>query len=43
MQCADCMIWLRVVYVVAEDDEEGDEEEDDEEDGEGDGVEQEKR
>ena len=31
VQCADCTIWLRVCYVVAEDDEEG-------EGGEGEGV-----
>ncbi|EAA35225.1 diphthamide biosynthesis protein 4 [Neurospora crassa OR74A] len=41
VQCADCTIWLRVCYVVAEDDEE--EEEEKEENGDGDGYEEEKR
>ncbi|KAK3495859.1 hypothetical protein B0T13DRAFT_473542 [Neurospora crassa] len=38
VQCADCTIWLRVCYVVAEDDEE-----EKEENGDGDGDEEEKR
>ncbi|KHE79174.1 hypothetical protein GE21DRAFT_2476 [Neurospora crassa] len=43
VQCADCTIWLRVCYVVAEDDEEEEEEKEKEENGDGDGDEEEKR